>query len=836
MAKITKLFPWLPIRHKLLIAFTGLSLVPIIIIGMYGIASNTKMMKHIAIQNLSHDLALLQENTANTMAGIESDLHIIRNSFLDQSFVTIMDNHSHILYAHAAPNWGNRLLSFLKTREIYYQIRLIDHVGDEIACVRSTSKNSSNNSYEILNKSQMRKIPEVYYIYLVKNLLPNQIALAPAELHGQGKNLVPVISFAMPIFDRSNKVGILIADVYVKDLFSTFQTYDPLEKGEEVILTSSDGHYLYHSLEKKNWSKLLADRKEYNLRHDFSKTTANQIISNRKGIINSGGNYIISHTPVFPRYTSIFTSNMKQGFSIPLYLLVAIPKSVIMSPVHSYEYTFMGLLVLFLIVSISLSFLATKHFTFSIATLAKGAETITKGNYNYRVNVKTGDEIENLAEQFNLMAQSLSEREKEILQYRTHLEEMVASRTAELNTEKSKLQVILDNVPSAFLLLDKDLRIQTASAAFNTITGYKIDDVKGEHCARIFGSNGFCVDCICKRAIVENRIESCTNLKYNGEQQEKYLEHFAIPMREKGEVIAVLAVITDITKRKRMENILIKTEKLAATGEIAAFIAHEFRNSLTSIKMILQLMGESNNLSRTERKSVSVALNSTGEMEDTVTKLLNFAYPAPMKFQIASLRDILNESLAFVQLHFRKSRVLVKTEIEQSIPSIPLDVSHLREAIVNVLLNSVQSIEEKRDFQVSAERHQSTANEIHISVSTVFLKETLHDYKLEESVGYLNINNSNNNKFEITLPKGIQCLLLIITDTGAGIERKNIKKIFDPFFTTKTNGTGLGLPMLKRTINAHKGVVKVESRIGVGTTFKIFLPLSSEHYSLPNQF
>lgn len=836
MAKITKLFPWLPIRHKLLIAFIGLSLVPIIIIGMYGVASNTRMMKQIAIQNLSHDLSLLQENTANTMAGIESDLHIIRNSFLDQSFVTIMDNHSHILYAQAALNWGNKLLSFLKTREIYYQIRLIDHVGNEIACVRSTFDSSSNNSYAIVEKSQMRKVPEVYYLYLVKNLSPNQIALAPAELHGHGKNLVPVVSFAMPIFDRNNKVGILIADVYVKDLFSTFQTYDPLEKGEQVILTTSDGHYLYHSLEKKNWSKLLADRGEYNLKHDFSKKVASQIISHRKGIINTGSDYIISHSPVFSKYTSVFKSNMKQGFAIPLYLLVAIPKSVIMSPVHSYEYTFIGLLVLFLIVSISLSLLATRHFTFSLATLTKGAETITKGNYNYRVSVKTGDEIEKLAEQFNLMAQSLHEREKEILRYRMHLEEMVASRTAELNSEKSKLQVILDNVPSAFLLLDKNLRIQTASAAFNTITGYKIDEVKGENCAKIFGSNGFCVDCICKRAILENRIESCTNLKYNREQQERYFEHFAIPMRENGELIAVLAVITDITKRKRMENILIKTEKLAATGEIAAFIAHEFRNSLTSIKMILQLMGESNNLSKAERKSVSVALNSTGEMEETVTKLLNFAYPAPMKFQTASISDILDESLAFVQLRFRKSKIFVKTEIEQSIPSIPLDVSHLREAIINILLNAVQSIEEKIDFQVSAERDQSKANQIHVSASIVSLKETLHDYKLEESVEYSNFKNFNHNRFEITLPQKAECILLIITDTGTGIERKSIKKIFDPFFTTKTNGTGLGLPMLKRTINAHRGVVKVESRIGVGTTFKIFLPLSNEGYSLPNQF
>ena len=93
-----------------------------------------------------------------------------------------------------------------------------------------------------------------------------------------------------------------------------------------------------------------------------------------------------------------------------------------MSPVHSYETTFAGILFLFLIISITLSLLATRHFTISLATLTRGAETITRGNYNYRVNVETGDEIEKLAEQFNLMAKSLFTHENEIQQYRSHLE------------------------------------------------------------------------------------------------------------------------------------------------------------------------------------------------------------------------------------------------------------------------------------------------------------------------------------------------------------------------------------------------------------------------------
>ena len=833
MIKFNKLFPWLSIRSKLIIAFAGLSLLPIIIVGMHGIVTNTKMMKQIAVQNLNHDLSLLQENTANLMAGIEGDLQLIRNSYMNSHLWNYV-NDKHIQpHSLNLADLNKGLLSFIKTRKIYYQIKITDYLGNEIACVKSRSINPTESSYHVVAGNELRKFPEVYYIYLIKNLSDGQIALAPAELRGANNSLIPVVSFAMPIFNNGNKSGILIADVYVKNLFSDLRTYKPLVPGEEVILASSDGHYLYHSLKKKNWNKLLAGRNEYNLQHDFSANVSKKILSNTKAAISIGSDDIISHSPLFYGYRSSLQTKIEKSFAIPLYLIAAVPKSVIMAPVHSYEYTFAGILVLFLLISITLSLLATRHFTISLATLTRGAETITKGNYNYRVNVETRDEIEKLAEQFNLMAQSLEEHENEIQQYRMHLEEMVESRTEELYSEKSKLQAILDNVPSAFLLLDKDLRIQTASAAFRIITGYNIDDVKGENCNKIFGSTGICADCICKQAISQNKIESCINHKINEKQQERFIEHIAIPMRNNGEIIAVLAVITDITKRKQLENVLVKTEKLAATGEIAAFVAHEFRNSLTSIKMILQLLAESSHTSKSEKKSVNVALNSTAEMEDTVTKLLNYAYPVPMNFQAGGIDNILDESLSFVQLRFSKSKINVRKEIEPHIPAILIDASHLKEAIINVLLNAVQSIDEKRNSPENFEQKADGVNEIIISVRKATLKKTLHDFKLEEAAGYTQIENADRNKYEIILSKGTECILLQITDTGTGMDGKNITRIFDPFFTTKTNGTGLGLPMVKRTINAHRGIVTVESIKGTGTTFYIYIPVQNNGHPFP---
>ncbi len=823
MLRVNKLFRWLSIKSKLIIAFVGLSILPIILLSTYSIISTAKQMNYETIQNLNHDLTLIQENTANLLTDIGQDLQLIQNSFITAQFKTTLGNQDEHLNKSLSEFINNNILSFVNTKKIYFQIKILDNSAIEKARIESQSPDEINKNYKIISESTLKRSPQIYYLLLAKGLSKGNIKIAPAELLSQNNKLVPVVSFVMPIFNNDRESGILIADVFVKDLFKTLQTYKSLSPDEKVILVSSDGHYLYHSDKKNDWNKLLAAKDSVNLKNDYPDAAV-RLLSDKKGVITDETNDIIAHTPLFYNYSLGHHINVEYNFAIPLYLFVAVPKSIILATVHNYEITFSGIILLFLLISIGLSLLATRHFTGSLSTLSKGAETITRGNYNYRVKIETRDELEKLANQFNLMAKSLGEHETEIQQYKTHLEEMVNSRTEELSNEKSKLQTILDNVPSAFLILDRDLNIQAASEAIKKITGYHLDSVLGKNCGSVFDKNGFCEKCICKHAISNNRIETMVNRKVDENNQERYIEHIAIPINKDGKVSFVLSVITDVTRRKQLENFLIKTEKLAATGEIASYVAHEFRNSLTSIKMILQLITESRNLSRSEKKSLAVALNSTGEMEDIVSKLLNFANPSPLNFQETGLNKIIEESITFVQLNLKKAGIKIKKNIDSAIPAIYMDIAHLKEAVINILFNAIHSIEDKINY--NNELNKNSINEINISVSKILLKNTLRDYKIESTINYANSDSVNRDDYEIYLQPGIECILLQITDTGMGIDEENLSRIFDPFFTTKINGTGLGLPMVKRTINSHGGIVNVESKKWIGTRFKIYIPLS----------
>lgn len=815
MTRLKNILPWLSIRAKLIIAFAGLSVIPVGLVGLHGVFSNAHMMKQIAFENLTHDVRTIREKTANFLKGVESDLRLLQNASFVQRFVTALGGHADPAKERAREQLASELLAFARTKQIYYQIRIIDDAGDELLRIESLDESDSLPSFHSIPATDLRQGFESYYILLAEGLTKGEIAFTPAEvLHGSAER-IPVIGFVMPLFGSKGRNGLLIANIFAKDLFHVIETQRHLNLQGKVVLASSDGHYLYHSEKKKDWNKLLASREDENLQHDYSPPIVAALLSGQEGIIDEGIDEIISYGPLFsPRGSSFI--HQPRALSNPFFVFESLPKETVLGPVWAFSWTFAGFLVVFLITSVGLGLLATRQFTKPIATLQQGAEVITKGNYGHRLRVETHDEIEELAQQFNVMAASLEAHEREILHHRTKLQEMVQNRTRELTEEKAKLQALLDNVPSAVVLLDQQFRIQAASAAFSSVTGRRFEDVRGQDCQSVFCNDGFCRQCASREAMLSGNAESHVDQTVGPAGAVRYIEHVAIPLKEHGSVTSILEIITDVTRRKQLEQRLLQTERLTTAGEMSALIAHEFRNSLTSIKMILQLQHESRNLPARERKSLDVALNSIHHMEGVVTELLNFARPAPMEFHPEQLSEVIHESITFIESHLRNN-IHIEKSLRDHLPPIELDAPHFKEAMINILLNAAQAIESKPIMKKK--------EMISVHARTTTLGKELRDFTLRDIIGDGQENEGGRTGREITLRKGTPCILVEISDTGPGIPRNLLNRIFDPFFTTKSNGTGLGLPMVKQTVNAHGGVVTVHRGKGNLATFRIYLPL-----------
>ena len=789
---LNKLLPFLSLRRKLLIAFSLLSLVPLFVMGVVGVYYSIQSMREIALENLSHDVSIYNERAQNFLTNVDLDINYLINSNVFREYLEALKENDELKIKRIYKTVVQQIFNFTNTRNIYYQMRFIDALGTEEFRIQNIGKN-----YKIIPKDSLSDGLFKFYFFLTKIMGKDQLSMFPAELIGINNQTIPAISFAIRVYSRDyGFAGIFIADVFAKEIFQVLERNTKFEFGKEIAIVNNEGYYLYHSEKKKNWNSLLAHQTEENIFKQYPNDFSKAVFSGKAGLFTEGYNEIIAYEP-------LFIASFVGGNSY--FIFERVDERFIFGPARQFGYISLGIILIFLIVSISVGLMATNQLAKPIQKLKEGAEIISQGNYSHRLHIETNDEIELLAGQFNSMAKTLGEREKLLDMHQKELEEVVVKRTKELKNEKEKLQAILDNVQSAFVLIDDQSIILSASKAIQTIAGIEPSQLIGKKCYEEFSDESFCADCLKKNHLLPRKISSFIETRTDENSNTKIIERMSIPLTLNNKKQAVLEILTDITKRKETEEHLLKLEKLITIGETSALLAHEIRNSLTSVKMILQLRKESSK-SEEDRNSLDFSLDSINRMERVVNNLLSFSRPIDFKLKQENVNQIIIESLILVRPQLDKKRIkLVKSLTSENVV-IEVDSGLLKEAIINLILNSVQAI--RND------------GEINVRSAVITLRRNLKD------LAYIENKNQfyDSSEYQINLLKGTQVLQIIVEDNGPGISKNNLGKIFDPFFTTKTNGNGLGLAMVKRTINKHGGIILVNSTPNNKTSFKLILP------------
>jgi PAS domain S-box-containing protein len=227
---------------------------------------------------------------------------------------------------------------------------------------------------------------------------------------------------------------------------------------------------------------------------------------------------------------------------------------------------------------------------------------------------------------------------------------------------------------------------------------------------------------------------------------------------------------------------MVKRERLAALGELSAVVAHEVRNPLG---VIFNAVGSLRKL--VPEGQSQVLLNILSEESDRLNRLvgdlLDFARPPELSKQAEDLGRVIQDALeaAASDPSTASARVQVTSEVEPGLPPVPMDRRQLRQALLNVAINAMQSMPRGGVLSVSARRDGGPPE---------------------------------------------RPLRIDLSDNGPGIAAETLSRIFEPFFTTKAQGTGLGLAVVKRIIEDHRGTVEVHSEVGRGTTFTFRLPLA----------
>ncbi|HYN83828.1 MAG TPA: ATP-binding protein [Pyrinomonadaceae bacterium] len=253
----------------------------------------------------------------------------------------------------------------------------------------------------------------------------------------------------------------------------------------------------------------------------------------------------------------------------------------------------------------------------------------------------------------------------------------------------------------------------------------------------------------------------------------------------KGQVTAVVSILHDLSEireleRRRVEQQLFESEKLAAVGRLAASIAHEVNNPLEAIKNSLYLLTTSRN-EESNARFLDVARRETERVSHIIRQMLGFARRSG-EVEWVAVNDILEETLVLVEKKMKQTGVRVVRALEPGLPRVRARADQLRQVFLNLILNAQQAIE---------------------GGGEVTIRTTVHGQAIQPTVS------------------------IQISDTGRGISEGDLARIFEPFFSTRTKGTGLGLWVTQDIVRHHGGRIEVSSAEGRGTTFNIILPVDS---------
>ncbi|MDR0577337.1 MAG: PAS domain S-box protein [Candidatus Accumulibacter sp.] len=251
---------------------------------------------------------------------------------------------------------------------------------------------------------------------------------------------------------------------------------------------------------------------------------------------------------------------------------------------------------------------------------------------------------------------------------------------------------------------------------------------------------------------------------------------------EDGLFLGHLFILRDISEMKRLQAEARRNDKLAALGNLAAGVAHEIRNPLSSIKGIATFLAARVRSSEPEEEAAKTMISEADRLNRVVSQLLEFAKPGVMKLADANINEVVARALRLAGADIRAKKIHVVFDEDETLPRIPMNAERFTQALLNLFLNAVQAMKPGGTLEISIRPRD------------------------EENM-----------------------CVLCVRDDGEGMSQEVLASIFTPYFTTKASGTGLGLAIVHQIIEGHGGGISVKSAPGSGSAFTLSIPMRRHH-------
>lgn len=435
--------------------------------------------------------------------------------------------------------------------------------------------------------------------------------------------------------------------------------------------------------------------------------------------------------------------------------------------------------------------LLARSFTRPILLLTDKVKEISQGHFEFTVNIHSRDELEILARSVETMGRELKEKQGDLVR---SLEDLETSKneieTYSLRLEKQVdfIESIFTNMLSGLLVVDHGGRVRSANIKAEEILATPLRDRAGIPVTTALSAFPELLWQITDAVATGQGTNADFQITMTDGRQvflETAISTVGEPHMPNNR--SVLLIFRDISRRKRMEQHLNRSDRLVSLGTLAAGIAHEIRNPLTGISLLLDDLHDRMANRTDERLMMQSALEEIEKLEKLVTELLQFASKPTSLLVPKDLDKVIDTSLFFIHKQCAKQGVSLLRNRADHLPPVKLDPEKIKQAVLNILLNALKAV--------------GDGGSIHITTQRVASLDIL----------------SGKSGVELT-----------ISDTGPGIAPEDLKYIFDPFFTRNPEGSGLGLSITHTIIEEHQGKIVADSEPGRGATFHVYFPLADD--------
>ncbi|MBO7746209.1 PAS domain S-box protein [Paenibacillus sp. MWE-103] len=406
-----------------------------------------------------------------------------------------------------------------------------------------------------------------------------------------------------------------------------------------------------------------------------------------------------------------------------------------------------------------------------VRTILWKVNEVSVGRFDSSIEVKRKDELGQLAQRVNAMSKNLGI-------YMTKLR----AAFEENRSMKEYLESFINHTTDAIHVVDLDGRITQVNRAFEEMFGYTTEEAVGQALPLV------------PEALKDEEQQTVEQLKSGKPlparettRVTKRGERIAVsvttsPIHDRhGNLRAIASITRDMTSRNEMDELLRRSEKLTTVGQLAAGVAHEIRNPLTTLRGFLQLQQETRKLNE---RHVDLMLSELDRINLIVGEFLILAKPQATRFEVKDVRFTLGDVISLLDSQAHLCNVIFVTDFGQDDCRISCEENQLKQVFINVLKNAIEAMPQGGEIAVNV-RHEDT-----------FVR-------------------------------------ISITDQGIGIPEEKIAKLGDPFYTDKDAGTGLGIMVSQRIIQSHQGHFEIKSKVNVGTTVLISLPLYKDEPKNP---